>query len=67
MSSNENNVSDEHQHRCLFTFMCGAIVYPNTLFIAATWGTSRNAIHMFYSVVVRDALSLHSVLSLYIS
>ena len=66
MSSNKTNHSDEHQHRCLFTFMCGAIVSPSTLFIAATWGASCNAINMFYSVAVRDALSLHSELSLYI-
>ena len=64
MSSNKNNQSDEHQHRRLFTFTCGATVSPNTLFTAATWGALFNVIHVFYSVTVRDALFLHSILSL---
>ena len=65
MSSIKINQSDEHQNRHLFIFACGAIVSPYTLFIAAAWGASRNAIHTFYSVAVRDALSLRSVLSLF--
>ena len=64
ITSNKNNQSDKHQHRRLFTFACGAIVSPNTLYISAAWGASRNAIHAFYSVAVRNALSLRSVLSL---
>ena len=67
MSSNKNNQSDEHRHRRLFTFACGAIVSPNTLYIADAWGASRNAIHVFYSVAVWDALSLRSLRSFRLS
>ena len=63
-SSNKNNQSHEHQLRRLFTFACGAIVSPKTLYTAAARGASRNAIHAFYSVAVRAALSLRSLLSL---
>ena len=65
MSSNKNNQSDEHRHRRLFTFACGAIVSPNTWHIAAAWGASRNAIQAFYSVAVRDALSLRSLITIF--
>ena len=64
MNSNKNNQSDEHQHRRLFIFACGAIVSPKTLYTAAARGASRNAIHAFYSVAVRDGLSLRSLRSL---
>ena len=56
----------EHQHRRLLTFACGAVVSSDTLYTAAAWGASRNAIHTFYSVAVRDALSLCSLRSLLI-
>ena len=61
---NKNNQSEEHQHRRLFTFASGAIVSPNTLYIAAAWGVSGNVMHAFCSVAVRDALSLPSSLFL---
>ena len=54
----------EHQHRRLFTFACGAVVSSETLYTAAAWGASRNAIQAFYSLAVRDALSLRSLRSL---
>ena len=46
MRSNRHNQSNEHQHRRLFKFECGAVVSPDTLCSATTWGTSRNAIHV---------------------
>ena len=58
------NRSDELQPRRLFISAYGAIVSPDTLFIAAAWGASRNAVHAFYSVAVRYALSLRSLQSL---
>ena len=62
--NNSNYQSDELQHRRLFTFACGSIIPPDTFFIAAAWCALRDAIHSFYSVAVRDALSLRSLRSL---
>ena len=59
MSSHKNNQSDEHKHRCVMQ-----IVSPNPMYTATTWGASCNAIHAFYSVDVRDSLSLRSLPSL---
>ena len=52
MGSNKNNQLDEHQHWRVLTVACSAVVSPDTLCTAATWGASRNVRHAFYSVAV---------------